>query len=406
MRPACILFAFAALIHAAPTYTRDVAPILNARCVECHRKGEAAPMALTGYVEARPWAKAIRQAVVTRRMPVWLADPSLDHFKNDRRLAPGEIETIRNWVDAGAPEGNPKDLPAPPHFTEGWIIGKPDLVVDMGEDFEVPAKGEVPYKYFVVDPGFKEDKWVESVEVRAGTREVVHHVIVFLMNDHEKALSRTGGDLLVGWAPGEQPVQLSKGSARLIRAGTVFRFQVHYTPSGKRAKDRSYVGLRFAQQPPQFRSLIGRAINTKIKIPAQAQNHEEQAVWTAPRDVSLTGLMPHMHVRGKDFLYTLVRPDGSRKVLLNVPRYDFNWQLGYDFKERIEVPKGSRIEVVAHYDNSPNNKANPNPEKEVVWGDQTWEEMLIGWFTYLIPIESPAVVNAAQSQLPGASAGR
>lgn len=410
MRLASLTFAFAALSQAAPagtpTYTKDVAPILNARCVECHRKGEAAPMALTSYAETRPWAKAIRQAVVTRRMPVWLADPTLDHFKNDRRLAPAEIETIKAWADAGATEGNPKHLPPPPQFTEGWTIGKPDLIVDMGEDFDVPASGAVPYKYFVVDPGFTKDTWVQSVEVRAGTSEVVHHVIVFLMSDQERALIRTGGDLLVGWAPGEQPVQLPEGSARLIRAGTVFRFQVHYTPSGKPAKDRSYVGLRFAKEPPRFRSLIGRAINTKIKIPAQAPNHEERAAWTATRDITLTSLMPHMHVRGKDFLYTLVLPDGARKVLLNVPRYDFNWQLGYEFKEHIAIPKGSRIEVVAHYDNSPNNKANPDPDKVVIWGDQTWEEMLIGWFTYQIPVDSPAVANAAQSPPPPASAER
>ncbi|MEP7364812.1 MAG: thiol-disulfide isomerase [Acidobacteriota bacterium] len=404
MRLACSFVVAAAVSLAAPTYTKDVAPILNARCAECHRKGEAAPMALTSYTEARPWAKAIRQAVVTKRMPVWLADPALDHFKNDRRLSAAEIETIKAWADAGAPEGNAKDLPVPPQFTEGWSIGKPDLIVDMGEDFDVPATGEVPYKYFVVDPGFTQDTWVQSVEVRAGTRAVVHHVIVFLLNDQEKALARSGGDLLVGWAPGEQPVQLPEGTARLIRAGTVFRFQVHYTPSGKPAKDRSYVGLRFAKETPQYRSLIGRAINTKIRIPAQAPNHEERAVWTSTRDVALTSLMPHMHVRGKDFLYTLVTPDGSRKVLLNVPRYDFNWQLGYSFKEQIEVPKGSRIEVVAHYDNSPNNKANPDPGKEVLWGDQTWEEMLIGWFTYRIPVDSPAVATAAQSRPPSASA--
>ena len=374
----------------APTYSKDVARILNNRCVECHRSGEIAPMAFTSYKEVRPWAKAIQAAVVSRSMPVWLADAAHGSFRNDRRLSQREIDTISAWVAGGAPEGDAKSLPPAPKFEAGWNIGKPDQVFDIGTDFDVPAEGTVPYKYFRVPTNFTEDKWIQSAEIRPHQRTAVHHIIVFIQEPGSKgnaALGGEGGSLLVGYAPGEQPMHLADGEARLVKAGSTLMFQVHYTPTGKAVKDRSYIGVKFSPEPPKYRALTGRALNFGFRIPAGDPNHEVKSSWTAKEDVELVGLMPHMHLRGKDFKYTVVYPDGREEVILNVPRYNFAWQLNYEMKAPMKLPKGTRIDCVAHFDNSPNNKFNPDATKEVKWGDQTWEEMMIGWFTYRVPIE-------------------
>jgi hypothetical protein len=380
------------------TFTKDVAPILNARCVECHRPGEVAPMVFTSYKDVRPWAKAIKERVILRAMPPWLADPNHGEFLNDRRLSQQEIDTMVAWVNAGAPEGNPKDLPPAPKFEEGWGIGKPDAVIDMGADFDVPAEGTVPYKYFHVPTNFTEDKWVQAAEIRPGHREVVHHVIVFIQEPgKERAARGDGGTLLVGFAPGEQPVHLQPGTARLVKAGSILLFQVHYTPNGKPVKDRSVVGLKFATEPPKYRAMVANALNFNFRIPPGDPNYEVKSSWTAKDDVYITELMPHMHWRGKDFKYTVIQPDRSERVILSVPKYDFNWQLRYLLKEPLLLPKGARIDCVAHFDNSPNNKYNPDPAKEVRWGDQTWEEMMIGWFTYTVPNPTAAVSTAGNS---------
>jgi len=372
-----------------PTFDKDVAPILNQRCVECHRAGEVAPMAFTSYKEVRPWAKAIRDRVVARQMPVWLADPHFDEFKNDRRLPQVEIDTIANWVTNGAPEGDSRDLPEPPKFEEGWRLGKPDVVIDIGRDFDVPATGVVPYQYFSVPTNFTEDKWIEAAEIRPGSRSAVHHVIVFIQEPGKGVpLGIEGGSLLVGYAPGEQPLRLDPGTARLVKAGSWFRFQVHYTPNGTAFKDRPYVGLHFAKNPPKTRAYTAGALTFNFKIPPGDPNFEVKSSWTAKDDVVLIGLMPHMHFRGKDFKYTVTYPDGKQEVLLSVPKYDFNWQLQYELKEPRNLPKGTRIDCVAHFDNSANNPANPDPSKEVRWGDQTWEEMMIGFFTYVVPVKT------------------
>jgi mono/diheme cytochrome c family protein len=372
----------------APTYSREIARILNNRCVECHRAGEVAPMALTSYKEVRPWAKAIREQVATRSMPPWLADPAYGAFKNDRRLTQQEIDAISAWVAAGAPEGDPKDLPPPPQFESGWNIGKPDQVFDIGVDFDVPAQGVVPYKYFRVPTNFSEDKWVQAAEIRPDQRRAIHHIIVFIEEPGKKGgvFSGEGGSLLAGFAPGEPPHIWAPGTARLIKAGSTLVFQVHYTPNGTAVKDRSYIGLKFASQPPAYRAMTGRALNAAFKIPPGDPNYEVKSSWIAKQDIALIGLMPHMHLRGKDFKYTVVYPDGREETILSVPKYDFNWQLAYDLKQPLQLPKGTRIDCVAHFDNSPNNKYNPDPTKEVKWGDQTWEEMMIGWFTYTVPV--------------------
>jgi hypothetical protein len=377
---------------ATPTFSKDVAAILNKRCVECHRAGEPAPMPLTSYQEARPWAKAIKAAVLQHKMPPWLADPHYGNFANNRSMTENDVRTLVAWADGGAPEGDPKATPPVPHFETGWNIGKPDVVIDIGTEFDVPAEGTVAYQYFTVPTNFTEDKWVEAAEVRPDKRAVVHHVIAFLQDP--SVAQRQVGNLLVGYAPGEQPLRLEPGTAKLVKAGSKIMFQVHYTPNGKPAKDRSYIGLKFAKEPPKFRAITANATNRGFVIPPGDPAYQVKSTWTTRQNVMLLGMMPHMHLRGKDFKYTLVYPDGRKEVILNVPKYDFNWQLQYDLKSPIALPEGTRIDCVAHFDNSPNNKFNPDPSKEVKWGDQTWEEMMMGFFTYSVPVE-PATTTAA-----------
>jgi hypothetical protein len=369
-----------------PTYSRDVAPILNQRCVSCHRPGEAAPMALRTYKEVRPWAKAIRDAVAERKMPPWPADPQHGKFANSRRLAAREVETITAWVAAGAPEGDPADLPPGPQFAGGWTIGEPDLIIDMGAEFEVPRAGEVPYQYFFVPGTFTEDTWVSAAEIRPGERSVVHHAIVLVNEPGWNGFSRgDAGSWLAGYAPGMQGVVHTPDTAKLIRAGSSFVFQMHYTATGKAVRDRTRLGLRFAKQPPKYRAMTAKASAYYFRIPAGDPNYEVQSNWAARENVELIGLRPHMHLRGKDFQYVLVHPDGRREILLNVPRYDFNWQMIYEFAAPLAVPRGARIECVAHFDNSARNKFNPDPTVDVSWGDQTWDEMMIGWVFYRVP---------------------
>jgi len=396
---ACSLFALGVSASgptaARVTFTRDVAPILYNRCVECHRAGEVAPMALITYNETRPWAKSIKQKVVDRSMPPWLASPENTHFKNNRRLSQKEIDTITAWVDAGAPKGSDEDLPAPPKFEEGWAIGKPDAIISLDQEVAVPAEGVIPYKYLTVQTNFNEDKWVQAAEIRAGNRKVVHHIIVYVqepgVKNDQPAEGRGGrGVKLSGFAPGEQPKVFPSGTGRLIKKGSKLTFQMHYTPNGEATTDRSYIGLVFSKTPVQKIALTGTATNSRFVIPPGDGNYEVRSSWTAPDDVRIIDLMPHMHVRGKDFTYTAVYPDGRSEVVLQVPKYDFNWQLLYQFKEPLFLPKGARLDCVAHFDNSGRNKYNPDPTKEVRWGDQTWEEMMIGWFDYILEKENLA----------------
>jgi hypothetical protein len=359
------------------TFNKDVAPILYKNCAECHRAGEIAPMSLITYKEARPWARSIKEKVLVREMPPWHADPRHGQFLNDRRLSQQDVDTIVAWVDQGAKEGEPGDLPAPPKYPDGWNIGKPDAVFYLPEEYPVPADGVVEYKYFTVDTKFTEDKWIQAAEIRPGNRGVVHHVIVFVQNGSDRKL-------LVGYAPGEQPALISKGLGKKIPAGSKLVFQVHYTPNGTAAKDRSYVGLVFTKQRPKNELMTRPILNARFAIPPGDPNYRVESSYTFTEDGQIHSLMPHMHLRGKDFEYRVTFPDGSSKVILSVPRYDFAWQSYYVLKEPVRAPKGTRVDCVAHFDNSSKNKYNPDPTKEVRWGDQTWEEMMIGWMSYTL----------------------
>lgn len=400
------------------TYTKDVAAILYKNCATCHRPGEIAPMSLLSYKEVRPWARSIREVVAERRMPPWLADPHYGEFSNDRRLSQKEIDTIVGWVDSGAKEGDAKDLPAAPSFADvGWKFGKPDVVLSMTVEASVPSDGVVAYRHFVVPTNFTEDKYVQYAEIKRGDATVVHHVIVSVREPGQGPLPPAGelnlgaaanregeartlqqapgqgsgqvrtnnpDGMLLGWAPGMSPLILKPGQAKLIKKGSVLIFQMHYTTNGQASTDRTSIGLYFAKGPIEKRVITTGAAARNLVIPAGDPSYESKASFTFKEDAHIVSFMPHMHVRGKDFEYTLTYPDGTSKVLLKVPRYDFNWQLNYFLKEPVAAPKGSRVDCVAHHDNSERNKFNPDPSKEVRWGPQTWEEMMIGWFDYTI----------------------
>jgi hypothetical protein len=387
------------------TFTKDVAPILYKNCVRCHRPDEIAPMSLLTYQEARPWAKAIRQRVAERTMPPWFADPAHGEFSNDLRLSQPDIDTIVAWVDRGAAKGDDRDMPPPPPYAPGWTISEPDVVFTMPEEYAVPADGVIPYLYYTVPTNFTEDKWIQALEIRPGNRKVVHHVIVSVLEPSAARGPITQGaqrppvdvvrSQLGGTTPNRPGAIFPAGTARLVKAGSSLVFQMHYTPNGEATKDRTSIGLIFAKTPPQKVLRTGLAANNRFVIPPGDANHEVRSATTVSEDVHLLTLMPHMHFRGKDFTYTAVYPDGRTEILLRVPKYDFNWQLTYSFKKPIALPKGTRIECVAHFDNSSGNLANPDPKAEVRWGDQTWEEMMIGWYSYTRDAEQPPVVTAS-----------
>ncbi len=386
---AIVAFGVSASGPASPavSFTKDVAPILYNRCIECHRPGEIAPMSLLTYQDARPWARSIKQRVVERSMPPWSADPGhAGKFANDPTLSQKEVDTIVAWVNAGAPKGEDKDMPSVPKLVEGWTIGNPDVVLSMQEEYTVPADGTVPYLYFTIPTGFKEDKWIQAMEIRPGNRGVVHHVIAFSQDPGGSrdagGEAQRGRNQLGGITPNKTGVTFGPGTARLIKAGSNIVFQMHYTTNGEPTKDRTSIGLVFTKEPPTRTLVTGNALNARFVIPPGAASHEVNASTTFREDVHLTSFMPHMHYRGKDFTYTAVYPDGRSEVLLSVPKYDFNWQLTYVLKEPVSLPKGTRLNCVAHFDNSAGNKFNPDPNKEVRWGDQTWEEMMIGWYGY------------------------
>ena len=404
------------------TFSKDVAPIIFNKCASCHRPGEGAPMELLSYKQVRPWAKSIRQVVVDRQMPPWFADPAHGDFLNDRRLTESEIATISSWVDTGAKEGNPAELPKLPAFPEaGWTIGKPDVILSMTEEFAVPDAGVVPYKYFAIPTNFTEDKYVQMAQIRRGEPSVIHHVIVTVQEPNElgvasgeirngerldpeaatrnSAANRRNADgMLVGWAPGMSPLILKPGQAKLVKKGSTLVFQMHYTTTGVAAKDRTSVGLVFAKSPIEKRVITAGASARALVIPAGDPNYKSTSSFTFREDSHIVSFMPHMHLRGKDFEYKLVYPDGTSKVLLSVPKYDFNWQLSYFLKQPVAAPKGSRLECVAHHDNSDKNKFNPDPSKEVRWGPQTWEEMMIGWFDYTLDDQDLRKVTATASK--------
>lgn len=381
------------IVAAAPTFSKDVAPLLFNRCAECHRPGAMAPMSLLTYEDARPWAKAIKRKVAQREMPPWGADPSVGTFANDPSLKQSEIDMIVAWADAGAPEGDRHDLPPAPTFTDGWSIGKPDYIFTMLQPFPVPADGTVPYMYVTIPTNLKEDIWIRGVELKPSDRRVVHHIISDLVEGDGKPVNPTPtlmrdrtrkevGGGLGGLVPGRLYGLYEEGVARKIPAGADIVLQMHYTTIGQPVTDLTQIGVVLAKEAPTaLRAGGGGQIpNVTFAIPPGHANYEVVAKQTINRDTYLSTMYPHMHVRGKDVSYTIVFPDGKEEVVLNVPKYDFNWQLNYRLAEPRFMPKGSTLLIKAHYNNSKDNPFNPDPSATVRWGDQTWEEMLIGYY--------------------------
>lgn len=368
------------------TYARHVAAILQKNCQECHRPGQIGPMSLLTYEDATAWSETIGEVVREKRMPPWHADPRYGTFSNDRRLAEEDRAALLGWIEQGTPKGDDKDQPPPRVFAAGWRIGKPDLILTMPEEFEVPARAPrngIPYKNFYVDTNFQEDRWVVRAEARPGATAVVHHIIVFIVPPGSRFFpGNPQTPTLAGTAPGDMPLILPPGTAKKIPAGTRLVFQMHYTPNGTVYKDRSSIGLIFANEPPERPVLTVPIAQLQFRIPPGADNYQVESSFTFKEDGRIIGLMPHMHLRGKDFLYELIYPDGTKEILLSVPRYNFNWQSVYRLAKPLNVPKGTRVHCVAHFDNSAKNPNNPDPAKAVFWGDQTWEEMMIGWMDY------------------------
>lgn len=424
------------------TFNKDVAPIFFKNCAVCHRPGESAPFSTMSYKDVRPWAKSIREKVANRTMPPWHADPHFGDFKNNRTLTQAEIDTILAWVDNGVKEGDAKDLPPAPKFVEGWEISKPDLIIQIPEEYTYKP-GADEYQYFDVPTNFTEDKYVTQVEARPGNRKIVHHIIAFIVpagspnmgkmtaEQRYKAMeaqlknspfyrdgylmrmkadqpveddgcgenARRGGtdNLLVGYAPGRNADIFAPGTARKIPAGATIRFQIHYSNQTVGAaeveKDRSMIGLVFAKEQPERLVTTNSIGNIFFKIPAGAEHHQVTACRTLKRDTIIYGLEPHMHLRGKAMEYKVFYPDGKSEVLLNVPNYDFSWQTNYLLKEPKRLPKGSRIMVTGTFDNSAKNKFNPDPTKDVRYGEPTYDEMMLGFLDYVTEMPPIAQVD-------------
>lgn len=400
------------------TFHKDVLPILQERCQVCHRPGQVAPMSLLTYNDVRPWAKAVKSAVTTGKMPPWFADARYGHFANDRSLKKSEIDLLVAWADRGAPEGDPKDAPPQkPWPAGGWLL-QPDIILD-GPEFDVPAKGVIDWFWVAIPSNFTKDTWVTSIEFLPLDPALVHHVgIAFVPHSPDVkygepiwqriqrdadlitvpgqrqqdsnivTLNAIGGREQDTYLPGHPLADYRiYNAAKLIPANTDIYLNLHYTPNGKPARTHVRVGFTVSKQTPKRKLLLaavqGPSDREHFRIPANDGN------WAAPpaeatfaQDVEVVSMMPHMHVRGKEMTYTLTYPDGRAETVLHVPNYDFNWQLEYDTS--IKVPKGTKLRVDAHYDNSVNNKYNPNPSKDVFFGLQSWEEMMTGYLGVVV----------------------
>ena len=430
------------------TFSKDVAPIVYEHCAACHRPDDIAPFSILDYQDAVTFKDAIKQKVAAREMPPWHADPHYGEFANAARLTQQEIDTIVNWVAQGAKQGDPKDLPELPKKITDWEIGKPDYVLAMTQAYTVQAHSPDAYVYVTFPTKFKEDKWVQAAEIVPGNKRVVHHVIAHVLPPQAQtdAAKRLGGEfpqadanpsslfykqgslsrmkmdapvvddganaanggslfkrptgddggagysiLLASYAPGKGPDIYPDGTAKKIPAGSTVVLQIHYsgfhgsldTPQ----KDQTIVGMIFAKSPPVKRAITSTVPNHFFKIPAGAANHQVTAAYTFDRDIELISYMPHMHLRGKDMRYEVVYPNGKRETLLWVPRFQFNWQTVYRLKNPLPVPKGSKMIVTAHFDNSAKNRHNPDPAKAVRWGDPSYDEMMIGWIEYTVPLD-------------------
>ena len=444
--PAAFCAASASNGAAIPTFSHDVAPILYGHCVACHHPGDIAPMSLLTYKEARPWAAAIREAVLTRKMPPWKADPHFGKWSNDPRLSDADIATLKAWTEGGSPEGDPKSLPPTPQFAEGWKIGKPDAVIAI-PPHKLEGSGPDEYTYVTVPTHFTEDRWIVAAELRPGNRRVVHHAHVFVVDEAAKSTAHAAAaksvaqaygdslwvkegtlehlslsapvindgcavddngllpgsrqtdlsDLISSYLPGRGPDVFPEGTARKIPAGASVNFQIHYSrTTGKAEVDETSVGLVFAKAPPRKISRRTDVSNEMFLVPPGAADHAVSECHTFDHDVLITSITPHMHLRGKSMRIVADYPNGQKETLLWVPAYDFNWQFTYRAENAVYLPKGTRVEVLAKFDNSANNRENPDPTKPLRWGAASADEMMGGWIEYVdaTPADAPKVQSA------------
>jgi hypothetical protein len=412
----CVILNILLLLRTAagqttPTFYRDVLPVLEQHCQSCHRRGEIAPFPLSSYQQTKAWAGAIDATLRSRKMPPWFADPCCGHFANDPSVPPQQIRMITDWISAGAPAGNADDAPPAPHWKEGWNIAAPDRVLKMPSPVKLPAAGDVEYTYEIVPTNFAEGKWVRMAELRPSAREHVHHAVVYIRPPnstwlrgapagvpftastlHDSHLMHeahfTTSDLLLVYAPGSSPDNWPEGMAKYIPAHSDLIFQMHYTTNGHVASDQTRLGVVFAKEKPNERVLTLQLANEndKIPIPPNTDNYRVEVHGTLPNDATLLSFFPHMHLRGKRFEYDLVHADGSRETLLRV-NWDFYWQLSYRLAQPRFLPAGTRLEAIAWYDNSKNNPHNPDPDQLVEWGEQTYNEMMVGFFDIAVPAE-------------------
>ncbi|MGV3774321.1 MAG: redoxin domain-containing protein [Verrucomicrobiales bacterium] len=399
--PGCALETESTLINSdvALTYHGRISRIIQNHCVECHRPGGVAPFSLQTYEEVRSHAGMIRKVVDARLMPPWFAKPGEkghpSPWANDRSLLERDRNDLLAWLSGAKEEGNSKDAPPPLALPAEWQIGSPDVIVQIPEPIQVKASGKMPYQDVYVPSGFTEDKWVSSLEVKPTAPDVVHHVLVFARKEAPQpgAKRRRGddelGNFLAVYVPGNNRLVYPAGFAKHIPAGSTLHFQIHYTPKGIATNDQTRVGMIFSKEPPKHEVRVAAIANTWFKIPPNADNYEVKGVLPVAFPSKILAFMPHMHLRGKSYRYELAKPDGTKTTLLDVPRYDFNWQLEYRLKEPLEVEPGSRLLGTAYYDNSTGNPANPDPNKEVKWGPQTDDEMMLGYLEYYIPGLTP-----------------
>jgi hypothetical protein len=406
-RPSRFAFVVVALRLSAsetPTYYKDVAPILRQHCQSCHRAGQIAPFALETFEQARKYASGIAKATQNKAMPPWFADPCCGQFSNDPSLNPQEIATLAAWADAHAPVGNPSDAQPAKRWAQGWSIDQPDVVFSMPLAKQLPAHGDVPYQYIILPTNFKQDRWARMSEIRPGNRSVVHHAVAYIREPGSKWLSGapvgkafsaddltdpaqrrdamwTDSDILLVYAPGSSPDEWPQGYAKYVPAGSDIVLQMHYAVhGGQAAEDKSSVGLVFSKTPPVKRVLTLQLTNDRFSIPPGDPNYRVEVQGTIPNDALLLSFFPHMHLRGKSFEYNIVQMHGRIRTLLKVPHYDFYWQLSYRLKTPIPLAAGTRLQAVAEFDNSAGNVHNPDPTATVKWGEQTWAEMMVGFF--------------------------
>jgi len=394
-------------VDTTPTFYRNVLPILQQRCQSCHRTGEIAPMPLTTYEETKAFAVPIAADARSRTMPPWFADPSVGHFSNDPSLTTAQIQTLVAWTAAGAPAGKIADAPPPRKFAEGWNISQPDLVLQMPKPVAIPVTGDVEYTYEIVPTGFTHDMWVAQCEIRPSSRENVHHAVVYIrppgspwLRDAPKNVPFTASDMtneqdrrdthfttadiLLVYAPGSSPDNWPAGMAKFIPAGSDLVFQMHYTTHGRATMDQTSVGLVFAKTPPARRVLTLQLTNSTFVIPPGVPDYRVEVHGSLPNDALLLSFFPHMHLRGKKFEYNILRPDGTVVPLLRV-NYNFYWQLSYRLATPMPLKAGTVLQAVAWYDNSRENPHNPDPDAAVYWGDQTYDEMMVGFFDVAVP---------------------